>query len=139
MNYIIEVKLPSTLLNHVVVAAKSLDLSTSDYVQRALLEKVKRWIHNECSEEVSYSEFDCITGSMKLSDELLGQVERAAKSLGLSVDDFLYQALQEKVNRLPQDIVHKGKMDRAIEHVFKKNGELFRRLAEWPTAESASR
>ena len=135
MDYVIEVKLPSVLLNQAERAAKSLETSANDYLQDALREKVDRWIRNQTDETASYSKLDCVPCSAKLPDELLSQAERAAASLGLSVDDFLHQALQEKVNHLPQDVAHKKERDRAIEHIFEKNGELFRRLAQWPNGE----
>ena len=133
MEYVIEMNLPSVLLNQVEAAAKSLEMSANSYLQQALHEKIGQWINNQSNQETSYGQSEGVPSRAMLPDELLGQVERAASDFGLSVEGFLHQALQEKATRLPQDIIHKEKMDRAIEHIFEKNGELFRRLAEWPT------
>ena len=130
MDYVIELRLPSELLSQAQSAAKSLETSANGYLQEALHEKVDSWIRNEKTTAIGYDQFDRVPCSAKLSDELLAQAERAAADFGLSVDEFLLQALQEKVNRLSQDVAHKKEMDRAIEHIFEKNGELFRRLAE---------
>ncbi|NOT58700.1 MAG: hypothetical protein HOP19_00575 [Acidobacteria bacterium] len=135
MKYVIETKLPTELLNQTERAARSLSLATNDYLQQALHEKVGQWIDNQLSQESRLSSSDGVPVRTMLSEELMGQVERAAADFGLSADDFLHQALQEKVTRLPQDITHKEEMDRAIEHIFEKNGELFCRLAEWPKGE----
>ncbi len=136
MDYIIKVSVPNELLNQAERAAASLGMSANDYLQEALREKVERWVWDKVAEEVICNNSDCVPSRAKLPDELLSQAERAAASLGLSVDDFLHQALQEKVNRLSQDLAHHEEMERIMEHLFEKNGDLYRRLAEWPTAES---
>src|SRR5689334_17011932 len=126
MDYVIEVKLSCSLLKHVEIAAKSLGVSTNDYLQEALREKIDRWVRNEGNEGASCNKFDCVPSSAKLPDELLSQSERAAASLGLSANDFLQQALQEKVNRRSQDLAHKKEMERIVEHLFEKNDDLYR-------------
>jgi predicted HicB family RNase H-like nuclease len=138
MDYVITVKIPDRLLRQVEMAAKSLNVSANDYLKAALHEKIGRWIHNESSQSADFSEADCMLSSAQLPDELLSQTERAAASYGLSVDEFLHQALREKVMRLSDDIVHKEKMDSIVKHLFETRGELYRRLATWPTAESVS-
>ncbi len=135
MEYVIEMNLPSGLPNQVEAAAKSLEMSANSYLQQALHEKIGQWIDNQPSQEISYGQSEGAPSRAMLPDELLAQTERAAADFGLSVHFFLHQALQEKVNRLSQDVAHKEEMDRAIEHIFEKNGDLFRRLAEWPIGE----
>jgi len=137
MDYVIEIKLPDALLEQVQLAARSLELSASEYLQTALREKVDRWIHHESSGEATYDQADCVLSSAVLPDELLSQSERAAADLGVSAADFLRQALQEKVSRWSQDLAHKNEMDRLTEYLLEKNSDLYRRLAEWPVAESA--
>lgn len=75
---------------------------------------------------------------VKLPDELLNQAERAAASLGMSADEYLRIALQEKVNRWAQDEARQQEFDRITKELMEKHGEVFRRLAEWPTTESVS-
>lgn len=138
MDFVIEMNLPSVLLNEVEAAAKRLEMSPNLYLQEALHEKIACWLRNQNNGAVSSNLSKTVSSRAMLPDELLGQVERAAVSFGLSVDEFLLQALQEKVNRLPQDAAHKEEMARIVEHLFEKNGELYRRLAQWPTAEGVS-
>lgn len=139
MEYLINASLSNNLLNQVEDAAVTLKMSANSYLREALREKIGQWIDNEPGKEIHCDQSDGVTTRAMLPDELLGQVERAAADFGLSVDEFLQQALQEKVSRLSQDITYKEEMDRAIEYIFEKNGDLFRRLAEWPTVEIASR
>jgi predicted HicB family RNase H-like nuclease len=132
MDYLINLKIPSALFSQVQSAAKSLEISANSYLQQALHEKIGQWIDNQPSRKTKYDPSEGVPSRAMLPDELLAQTERAAADFGLSVDEFLHQALQEKVRRLPEDIAHKEEMDRAIEHILEKNGDLFRRLAEWP-------
>ena len=72
------------------------------------------------------------TVRVKLSDELLNQAERAAASLGLSADDYLRIALEEKVSRWVKDLEDKEEFDRLMKHILEERHEVFQRLAEWP-------
>jgi antitoxin component of RelBE/YafQ-DinJ toxin-antitoxin module len=76
--------------------------------------------------------------SVRLPETLSDQAERAAASLGLSADEYLRIALQEKVSRWVADEEHKEFMDTAMKHVMEKNQTLFRRLAEWPESTSTA-
>lgn len=76
--------------------------------------------------------------TVRLPETLLDQAERAAASLGLSANEYLRIALQEKVSRWAKDEDHKKFMDAAMEHVMDKNHTLFRRLAEWPESASSA-
>lgn len=69
---------------------------------------------------------------VKLPDELLSQAERAAASLGLSSEDYLRIALEEKVRRWAEDLDHQQKFDRLAKDILERRKDLFRRLAEWP-------
>ena len=73
--------------------------------------------------------------SVKLSEELIGQVERAAKSLHMTPEKYLEQALQEKLARWTKDFERAAQFDAIVEHIMEKNHEAFRRLASWPDAE----
>ena len=69
---------------------------------------------------------------VKLPDHLLDQAERAAASLGLSAEDYLRIALEEKVRRWADDEERQQKMDAIMEDIMDRHHELFRRLAQWP-------
>ncbi len=73
---------------------------------------------------------------VKLPDNLLNQAERAAASLGLSAEDYLRIALEEKVRRWADDEERQQKMDAVMENILDKRHELFRRLAQWPETEA---
>jgi predicted HicB family RNase H-like nuclease len=139
MDYIINVRVPTELLHQAKHAAASLGMADNYYLQETLREKVARWVRDEVAEAMICDKVDFVSSRAKLPDELLSQSERAAASLGLSVEEFLQQALQEKVNRQSQDLARKQEIERITEHLFAKNADLYRRLAEWPTAESASK
>lgn len=70
--------------------------------------------------------------TVKLPDNLLNQAERAAASLGLSAEDYLRIALEEKVSRWADDVERQEKMDAITKRVMDKHQNLFHRLAQWP-------
>ncbi|MDQ3010785.1 MAG: hypothetical protein M3X11_08805 [Acidobacteriota bacterium] len=69
---------------------------------------------------------------VKLPDELLSQTERAAASLGLSAEDYLRIALEEKVRRWAEDLDHQQEFDRIAKDILERRKDVFQRLAEWP-------
>jgi hypothetical protein len=69
---------------------------------------------------------------VELPDNLLNQAERAAASLGLSAEEYLRIALEEKVRRWADDEEHQQKMDEVMERIMDERHGLFRRLARWP-------
>ena len=71
---------------------------------------------------------------VKLPDNLLNQAERAAASLGMSADDYLRIALEEKVRRWAADEERQQMMDAGMKDLLVKRHEVYRRLAQGPEA-----
>ena len=69
---------------------------------------------------------------VKLPDDLLNQAERAATSLGLSAEDYLRIALEEKVRRWAEDFEGKQEFERIVKDIFDRRQEMFRGLAQLP-------
>ncbi len=70
--------------------------------------------------------------SIKLPEELIGQVERAASSLQMRPEEYVVVALREKLQRWNDDLVDAQEFDALVAHLFDKRQEVFRRLAKWP-------
>ncbi len=69
---------------------------------------------------------------VKLPDNLLNQVERAAASLDLSPEEYLRIALEEKVRRWAEDFEGKQEFERIAADILERHQEAFKRLAQWP-------
>ncbi|HMB93354.1 MAG TPA: ribbon-helix-helix protein, CopG family [Rhodothermales bacterium] len=63
------------------------------------------------------------TITLQLPDDTVEKIDKAARSLGLSVEALVHASVEEKLDRLALNL------DEAAEHVLKKNAELYRRLA----------
>lgn len=63
------------------------------------------------------------TITLQLPDDTVEEMDKAARSLGLSVEALVQASVEEKLDRLSMNV------DEAAEHVLKKNAELYRRLA----------
>jgi hypothetical protein len=70
--------------------------------------------------------------SIKLPEELIGQVERAASSLQMNPEEYVVAALREKLLRWNDDLEDARKFDAIVDYLLDKNHEVYRRLAEWP-------
>ena len=73
--------------------------------------------------------------SIKLPEELIGQVERAASSLQMKPEEYVIAALHEKLLRWNDDLEYARKFDAIVSHLFDKRREAYKRLSEWPELE----
>lgn len=73
--------------------------------------------------------------SVKPSEQLTGQVERAAASLRMTPEEYLRQALHESWGRWDEDLERAAQFKTSAERLMEKNHEVYCRLATWPDAE----
>ena len=61
--------------------------------------------------------------TISLPPDIAEKLQIAAKNSGIAPEDFLLISLQEKLSKVDPEFVQ------AMEHVFKKNAKLYKRLA----------
>ncbi|MEA2327764.1 MAG: hypothetical protein QOE68_2723 [Thermoanaerobaculia bacterium] len=62
------------------------------------------------------------TLELHVADEIASKIEKAAKDLGVSIEELLHASVEEKIERDAQ-------FERAAGRVLEKNAELYRRLS----------